>query len=79
VDRPKLEVADIFRRYGRAWRDKHGSSMSTAERRVMTAIEVWRTVGSPLHQCPRCRQGRMVVIEILSKSSTTPARPVDSS
>jgi hypothetical protein len=36
-------------------------------------------VGSPLHQCPHCRQGRMVVIEILSKSSTTPARPVDSS
>jgi hypothetical protein len=35
-------------------------------------------VGSPLHQCPRCRQGRMVVVEILSRSST-PACAIDSS
>jgi hypothetical protein len=42
MDGPKLEVADIFRRYGQAYREKHGASMSTAQRRVMTAIEVCR-------------------------------------
>jgi hypothetical protein len=43
MDRPKLEVADIFRCYGQAYRQQHDGSLSTAERRVMTAIEVCRT------------------------------------
>ncbi len=43
MDRPKLEVADVFRRYGVAYREKHGASMSTGQRRVMTAIEVATT------------------------------------
>ena len=53
MDRPKLEVADIFRRYGEAYREKHGASMSTAQRRVMTAIEVCRTaaLGGQIEQC----------------------------
>lgn len=56
MDRPKFEVADIFRRYGRVWRDKHGASMSTAQRRVMTAIEVCRTaaLGGQIEQCDHC-------------------------
>jgi DNA invertase Pin-like site-specific DNA recombinase len=29
------EVADIFRRYGSAYRDAHGVSLSQAQRRVM--------------------------------------------
>ena len=40
MDRPKLEVADVFRRYGEAYRQEHGASLSIAQRRVMTAIEV---------------------------------------
>jgi hypothetical protein len=53
MDGPKLEVADIFRRYGQAYREKHGASMSTAQRRVMTAIEVCRTaaLGGQIEQC----------------------------
>ena len=43
MGRPKLEVADVFRRYGEAYRQEHDASMSTAQRRVMTAIEVCRT------------------------------------
>jgi hypothetical protein len=43
MDRPKLEVADIFRRYGEAYRQDCGASLSTAQRRVMSAIEVCRT------------------------------------
>ena len=43
MDRPTLEVADIFRRYGDAYRDADGPAVSTAQRRVMTAIETYRT------------------------------------
>jgi hypothetical protein len=56
MDRPKLEVADIFRRYGEAYRHKHGASLSTAQGRVMTAIEVCRTaaLGGHLERCDSC-------------------------
>ena len=40
-----LEVADVFRRYGEAFRQRHGASLSTAQRRAMTAIELCRTAG----------------------------------
>lgn len=60
MDRPKWEVADVFRRYGEAYRDKHGVSMSTAQRRVMTAIELCRTaaLGGQIEQCDECGQQR---------------------
>lgn len=60
MDRPKLEVADVFRRYGEAYRDRHGASMSTAQRRVMTAIEVCRTaaLGGHLERCDQCGHER---------------------
>src|ERR1700732_3705750 len=53
MDRHKLEVADVFRRYGEAYRQEHGASLSVAQRRVMTAIEVCRTavLGGHLEQC----------------------------
>ena len=35
MDRPKLEVADIFRRYGEAYRQQHAASLSPGQRRVM--------------------------------------------
>jgi Putative transposase/Transposase zinc-binding domain len=56
MDRPKLEVADIFRRHGEAYRQNCGASMSTAQRRVMTAIEVCRTaaLGGHLERCDSC-------------------------
>ena len=61
MDRPKLEVADVFRRYGHAYRDKHGASMSTAQRRVMTAIEICRTaaLGGQIEQCDACGDQRI--------------------
>ena len=61
MDRPKLEVADIFRRYGEAYREQHGASMSTAQRRVMTAIEVCRTaaLGGQIEQCDQCGHQRI--------------------
>jgi hypothetical protein len=60
MDRPKFEVADIFRRYGADYRLQHGASLSVAQRRVMTAIEVCRTavLGGHLEQCDRCGHER---------------------
>jgi hypothetical protein len=60
MDRPKLEVADIIRRYGGAYRQKHGASLSTAQRRVMTAIELCRTaaLGGHLEHCDSCSYER---------------------
>jgi hypothetical protein len=61
VDRPTLEVADIFRRYGDTYRDAAGPSLSTAQRRVMTAIETCRTavLGGHVEQCDTCGQQRI--------------------
>ena len=60
MDRPKLEVGDIFRRYGDDYRDQQGASMSPAQRRVMTAIERCRTaaLGGHLEQCDECGHER---------------------
>src|SRR5882724_12100960 len=60
MDRPKLEVGDVFRRYGEAYRAQHGASMSTRQRRVMTAIEVCRTaaLGGHLERCDDCGHER---------------------
>jgi hypothetical protein len=60
MPRPKLEVADIFRRYGAAYRQKYGPSLSTAQRRVMSAIEVCRTaaLGGHLECCDECGHER---------------------
>jgi hypothetical protein len=60
MDRPQFEVAGIFRRYGADYRLQHGASLSVAQRRVMTAIEVCRTavLGGHLEQCDRCGHER---------------------
>lgn len=60
MDRPQLEVADVFRRYGAAYREQYGASMSTGQRRVMTAIEVCRTavLGGHLERCDECGHER---------------------
>lgn len=59
MDRPTLEVADIFRRYGDLYRD--GAAVSTAQRRVMTAIETCRTAvrGGHVEQCDACGHQRI--------------------
>jgi hypothetical protein len=61
VDRPTLEVADVFRRYGDTYRDEAGASLATAQRRVMTAIERCRTaaLGAHVEQCDTCGHTRV--------------------
>src|SRR5689334_17476926 len=60
MDRPKFEVAEVFRRYGEAYRQQHGASLCPAQRRVMSALEVCRTaaLGGHLEQCDRCGHQR---------------------
>ena len=57
----RLEVADIFRRYGEAYRNDHHDSLSTAQRRVMNAIEICRTaaLGGHVEQCDQCGHQRI--------------------
>jgi hypothetical protein len=61
MSRPRWEVADIFRRYGEAYRQQHGSSLSTVQRRLMHAIEVCRTaaLGGHVEQCDHCSHQRI--------------------
>lgn len=58
---PKLEVADIFRRHGVAWRAANKAHLSLAQRRVMTAIEVCRTaaLGGHVERCEDCAHTRI--------------------
>lgn len=59
MDRPPLEVADIFRRYGDPYRA--APALSTAQRRVMTAIETCRTaqLGGHVERCDACAPQRI--------------------
>ena len=60
MGRSKLEVADVFRRYGEAFRQRYGASLSGAQRRVMTAIELCRTaaLGGHVEKCNHCDHQR---------------------
>jgi Putative transposase/Transposase zinc-binding domain len=51
-----LEVADVFRRHGEAFRRRHADHLGRVERRVMAAIEVCRTpaLGGHIEQCDDC-------------------------
>src|ERR1700729_3819052 len=59
--RPALEVADIFRRHGAAYRADHAATLSNQQRRVMAAIEACRTpaLGGHVEQCDDCGATRI--------------------
>ena len=54
--RPALEVADILRHHGEAFRHSHGAHLGRVERRLMMAIEACRTpaLGGHVEQCGDC-------------------------
>jgi predicted Zn-ribbon and HTH transcriptional regulator len=56
LSRPALEVADIFRAAGPAYRRAHAGHLSFAQLRVMSAIEACRTaaLGGHVHACQKC-------------------------
>jgi hypothetical protein len=61
MDRPKLEVGDVFRRYGDAYRQQHARSLSRDQLRAMSAIERCRTaaLGGHVEQCDQCHFQRI--------------------
>ena len=54
--RPALEVANIFRGHGTAWRDANAGHVSLGQLQVMSAIESCRTaaLGGHVEQCEAC-------------------------
>jgi hypothetical protein len=61
MPREGLEVADVFRRFGPAFREQHGASLSGARRRAMFAIENCRTaaLGGHVERCGACGHQRI--------------------
>ena len=59
--RSGLEVADIFRRHGHAYRAAHDGHLGRVERRVMSAIELCRTaaLGGHVEACEDCAHVRV--------------------
>jgi predicted Zn-ribbon and HTH transcriptional regulator len=56
VSRPALEVADIFRGHGPAWRQANAGHVSLGQLKVMSAIESCRTaaLGGHIARCEDC-------------------------
>lgn len=56
-----LEVADVLRRHGEAYRRTHDAHLGRVERRVMSAIELCRTAafGRPYGSLHRLRLGAL--------------------
>ena len=61
--RPALEVADIFRDHGPAWRDANRGHVSLAQLKVMSAIERCRTaaLGGHVARCENSACGHTVI------------------
>jgi len=61
VARPTLEVADIFRDHGAAWRAANAGHVSLDQLKVMSAIERCRTaaLGGHVAQCEDCSHTRI--------------------
>jgi hypothetical protein len=61
VAREALEVADVFRHFGPAYRDQNGASLSAARWRAMIAIERCRTaaLGGHVERCGDCGHQRI--------------------
>jgi hypothetical protein len=63
MSRPLLEVADIFRAHGRAWRDANRGHVSLDQLKVMSAIERCRTaaLGGHVARCENAACGHTVI------------------
>jgi len=61
VARPRLEVADVFRAHGAAWRKANAGHASLAQLKGMSAIETCRTaaLGGHVERCEDCAHERV--------------------
>src|SRR5208337_3215721 len=59
--RPRLEVADVFRAHGAAWRKANAGHVSLGQLKVMSAIETCRTaaLGGHVERCEDCAHERV--------------------
>ncbi|MBV9287511.1 MAG: IS91 family transposase [Hyphomicrobiales bacterium] len=59
--RPSLEVADVFRAHGAAWREANAGHVSLAQLKIMSAIETCRTatLGGHVERCEDCAHERI--------------------
>jgi hypothetical protein len=67
-----LEVADIFRRHGEAWRLANAGHVSLPQRRVMLAIAACRTaaLGGHVERCENCAYTRIAYNSCLMGKSS---------
>jgi hypothetical protein len=63
VSRPALEVADVFRDHGPAWREANRGHVSLEQLKVMSAIERCRTaaLGGHVARCENEACGHTVI------------------
>jgi hypothetical protein len=61
MDRPALELADIFRLHGPAYRERYAGRINSEQKQAMHAIEVCRTaiLGGHVDQCDHCGHCRI--------------------
>jgi hypothetical protein len=61
MGRPRLEVADVFRAHGAAWRKANAGHVSLGQLKVMSAIETCRTsaLGGHVERCEDCAHERV--------------------
>ncbi len=61
MTRPAVEVADIFRDHGAAWRHANAGRLSLGQLKVMSAIETCRTaaLGGHVEACEDCDHSRI--------------------
>ena len=61
MSRPRLEVADVFRQHGAAWRRANAGHLSLGQLQVMSAIEHCRTaaLGGHVERCRDCGHSRI--------------------
>ena len=61
MGRPRLEVADVFRAHGAAWRKANVGHVGLGQLKVMSAIETCRTaaLGGHVERCEACAHERV--------------------
>jgi translation initiation factor 2 gamma subunit (eIF-2gamma) len=74
MSRPALEVADIFRGHGPAWRQANAGHVSLGQLTVMSAIENCRTAALGGHVA-RCESEKCAYTQIAYNSCRNPAKP----
>ena len=67
MSRPALEVADIFRGHGPAWRQANAGHVSLGQLKVMSAIENCRTAALGGHVA-RCENEKCAYTQIAYNS-----------